>query len=440
VSSRKKRPCQPRSVERESIGFRRRREKRERVERFLAGKPLIAGIDLAKKKHAVWLTGRDLVPIERFTIQHSNEGVDALLERTKRVCEDRGFDRLLVFMEATSHFWMNVANALKARGVEYRTVAPVAVDRQREIAHLTYAKGDFRDAELIARLGGEGNWLARVLETEPVWIELAALAREHEMLLVMEKRERQRIRAFLERAVPDLLEVFDDPLGKTAATLLRCLASPPVTKHAEIAERAATLAGRRIHTRKARALAALLEARPSYGVECSLVSVFRRIGLALDRYDFVSHQREQVRVALVEASAKTPFKKWLDTIPGVDPANNAIVLGLVGDPRHYDRSTCFAKHAGTEPRENHSGDGEGSHSISKRGLPRLRHIAFRVVAGFMLANTPFATYVKRLMKREKNPLSYHQALVASSNKYLRLFHHLCVKKQAFDAARIAAPL
>ena len=41
----------------------------------------------------------------------------------------------------------------------YRTVASLSVDRQREIEHLTYAKSDYRDAELIARLGAEGEGL-----------------------------------------------------------------------------------------------------------------------------------------------------------------------------------------------------------------------------------------------------------------------------------------
>src|ERR1700719_1008829 len=50
-----------------------------RIAAFLEGKPLVAGIDLARRTHAVWLTGRDLVPITRFTIPHSNEGIDKLL-------------------------------------------------------------------------------------------------------------------------------------------------------------------------------------------------------------------------------------------------------------------------------------------------------------------------------------------------------------------------
>jgi hypothetical protein len=213
--------------------------KRQQVEAFLRGTPLVAGLDLAKRSHAVWLTGRDLVPIARFTIKHSHEGVGDLLRRADEARVEHGFDRLLVFMETTSHFWQNVANALEARGVAYRTVAPLAVDRQREIAHLTYAKGDYRDAELIARLGVEGHWLARVLDADPLWTELAALAREHEALMTLEIRERNRIRTLLEYVCPEFLEVFKDALGDTSRAVLRLLASPPVRSYLELRERAA---------------------------------------------------------------------------------------------------------------------------------------------------------------------------------------------------------
>ena len=96
------------------------------------------------------------------------------------------------------------------------------------------------------------------------------------------------------------------------------------------------------------------------------------------------------------------------------------------------------KLAGLEPRENHSGEVEGAHSISRRGKPLLRLVLFRVVFGFLKANPEFATYIKRLVDRTKNPLTYHQAFVAASNKYLRLVYTLCMNKVPYDASKIVA--
>lgn len=439
AKSRRRAPRESRPNGRESVGFRRRREKRRRIEAFLAGKPLVAGIDLGSRTHAVWFTDRNLDPKDHFRIDHSLEGVAKLLQRADRSLQGEGFDRLIVFMETTAHYWKNVAAALERHAVTYRTVSPLAVDRKREIEHLTYAKGDFRDAELIARLGIEGHWLHRVLETEATWIELRALAREHEALLGLEVRERQRRRSILGLALPEFLQVFKDPTLKTASALLRALSTPAVGTLEEVIDRTTKLRGsRRLQLGKAAALVNLLKAGPSYGVSRSLRASFVRIGLSLERFDVISDQRTRVRVQLTDLLSRTDYAKCLLTIPGVDAANHALVLGFVGDPRLYDRGTCLAKLAGIEPRENHSDAGEGAHSISRRGVSELRHVLFRIVSGFANGNDEFATYLNRLTERTTNPLAYHQAVVAAGNKFLRLIHRLCMSKESYDPKKILA--
>jgi transposase len=432
----------PASSGRQTAGFRRRMERASRVERFLTGKPLVVGLDLGKSTHAVWVTARDLVPIERFTIEHSLDGLAKLLARSKHLQSAEAFDRAVMFMETTSHFWKNVANVLERHAVPYRLIPPLAVDRKREIAHLTYAKGDYRDAELIARLGTEGHWLDRVLERhDDVWNDLAALAREHENLLDLEIREKHRARTFLELILPEFLEVFTDPFLLTARALLRHVLSEPLRTHGELRGRVACFkaggkGARRIQAAKARRLSALLELAPSYGVERCLSAASTRLRLALERLDALEAQRESVRGTLLGNYEQVDCRKWLDTIPGVDPIANALLLGLIGDPRRYERPTCLAKLAGIEPRENHSGAAEGDHSISRRGLPLLRAHLFRVVFGFLNSNDEFAAYIKRLVNRTENPLTYHQAFVAAENKFLRLVHALCSKGVAYDPKRV----
>lgn len=431
-------PRAAQEVDHETVGFRRRREKRERAAAFLAGNPLVVGLDLAKKRHAVWLARRDLMPIRRFFVEHSREGLTRLLEKAERDRQAGGLDRLIVFMEPTSYFWQNVANVLEERGVAYRTVSPLAVDRQREIEHLTYAKGDYRDAELIARLGAGGQWLERILDREAVWIELRALAYEHEDLIEAEVAEQLRVRCLLGLAVPEFLETFVDPFGKTARALLRGLArpSPPPATFAALRERATGVSGHRLVRGKIRALVARLEAAPSFGVERVLAATLERVGLAVDRFDLIAEQRRCLRAHLLKLYDQTPYRKVLDTIPGVGPESHALLLGLIGDPVRYDRATCLVKLAGTEPRENHSGDTEGSHSISRRGRSPLRSVVFRIVFGLARGNAELTAYMARLRKRDKNPLAWHQAMVATGNKYLRLVHTLCTSGHSYNPDKL----
>lgn len=421
--------------ERETVGFRRRRERRERAAAFLKGTPLIVGLDLAKRRHAAWLGRVDLTPIRRLMIEHSPNGMEQLIGLVEEERAKAGADRALYFMEATSYFWQNVANVLEARGQAYRLVSALSVDRQREIEHQTYAKGDHRDAELIARLGQQGQYLDRQLEHERLWLDLRALAREHDHLLVAEHAEQLRIRSILGLALPEFLDTFKDPLGKTAAAALRRLSHPPQeipTSLADLRDRLGTVEGPpRIQRAKLRDFIARLDAGPSFGVETALATSIARIGLALDRFEFLADQKDQIRARIVPLYERTPYAAILNTIPAVGPESHALLLGLIGDPKRYDRSTCLVKLAGIEPRENHSGDAEGSHSISRRGQAPLRYLLYRIVLGLSLHNEEFAAYIKRLTTREAHPLKWPQAVVAAANKYLRVVHHLCVRGEVY---------
>jgi transposase len=375
----------------ESIGFRRRREKRERIAAFLAGNPMLVGIDLAKGKHAVWLADSNCVPSERMMIPHS------------------------------------------------RIVSPLVVNREREIEHLTYAKGDYRDAELITQIGARGQWLDLTLERDPNWRMLRALSLTHEDLLQGRTAERLRIRSLLELALPEFLSYFKDPLRDTARALLKRLSRPasdiPKT-YDELLTRSAAVRGHRLRRNKIRAWLAWLEVSRSFGVESALASSLSRIGLAIDRYELLDDQLAEVTKQLVALYETIPYSTVLDTIPGVSRASHALLLGFIGDPLNYDRGTCLAKVAGIEPRENQSGNSEGSHSISRRGSSSLRHLLYRIVMGFRKGNGEFFIYIQHVRSREKNPLDWHQAAVAAANKYLRLIHRMCVTGEPYDHSKL----
>lgn len=442
TAKRTRRPSPPVGErERETVGFRRRRAKRERAVAFLAGAPLLVGLDLAKRRHAVWIVKGDLTPIKRLMVEHSHEGITKLLDLVEKMRVEGGHDHTRFFMEATSYYWENVANLLESRGLDYRLVSPLSVDRQREIEHQTYAKGDYRDAELIVRLGQHGQWLERRLERERIWLDLRALTREHEILLEAEIAERQRVRSLLGLALPEVFEHFQNPLRKTARALIKRLTRPtselPAT-FAALRERAREVEGHYLARGKLRALIARLDAEPLFGVERALAPSLARLGLSVDRYEFFAEQREEVRRRLVELYEKTPYRRVLDTIPGVGPESHALLLGMVGDPKCYDRATCLPKLAGIEPRENHSGEAEGRHSISRRGRSALRHLLYRIVSGLNVANEELGGYLQRLRKREKNPLSWPQAVVATANKYLRVVHHMCIHDRVYDPAKLRA--
>lgn len=428
-----------RSPMRESRGLRRRREKRMRAAVRLGGNPLIVGMDLAQKRHAVWLITREQVPLERFMVPHSREALEGLVDRLQARCAADQFDRVLVFMEPTSHFWENVAGILAERGVAHHMVAPLAVKRQREVEHLTYAKGDYRDAELIALLGAHGNTIELSLEGDTVWRRCRGLALEHGNAQRTAISEELRIRALLELALPEYLDYFKDITLKTSRALLRRLSRPASTipnSYEELIHRAGEVDGHRLMKGKIHALCAKLKASRTLGVQAVLRSSLVRIGFCLDRYEAMSDQLEEIEKRLSEAYQEIPYAQVLDTIPGVSSLSLALLLGLIGDPKRFDHGSCLVKLAGLEPRENESGTLEGSHSISRRGLSDLRRVLYCIVLGLRTANPEFKDHMSRLTSRPSKPLHPRQAMVAAANKFLRLVYRMCVRDEPYDPSRL----
>lgn len=425
------------SLRPKTVGFCRRQEKNARALSFLDGNPVIAGIDLGKTRHAVWFSDKAGRPLQRTTIPHSREGCLELLERARALCAENGFDRLLVFMESTSYFWENVANVLEEHKVGYHLVASLAVSRSREVEHLTYAKGDYRDAELIAKLGLQGVWLKRMLgEAEP-WLALRTLTYEHETILQALVSERTRVRSFLGHVFPEFLDTFKDPLGKQSRQVLRALATEPVPHlYPALLDRLENLPRHRLS--KLKPLLAQLKLAPSFGVDRRLAPTLFRLQQAVERFDVLEHQRDELGSRLGPLYQATPYQKYLDTIPGVSPQSHALLLGFLGDPKNFDRASCLVKYAGIEPRENHSGHLVGSHSISGRGNRSLRHLLYRIVMGLRSGNAEFAAYLERLRSREPKPLPWRQACVAAANKYLRLVYALCIRGKAFNPSKLSS--
>jgi transposase len=435
----------PAAAARESIGLRRRRQSAERIETTLGPQPLIAGIDLASHTHVAWVRTRTNPMLEAFELAHSLAGVDGLWERLERLRAREGCERVIVGMEPTAHYWKNVIEALARRGGTCVLVNALSVWQDRRTKHLRHAKGDRRDAEIIAGLVARGDFLRSRLETDPRWIAMRILAGEHEDLLDIAGSERQRVRAALGCALPEFLEEFDDPLGETSRAALRALGLPHAEAPGAIEGVIAKLEGptlrsregRRIHRSKVRALVARLRSGPSFGVEGHRAPLLARIARSVERYGFCEGWRIETAERLVKLYEELPHARVLDTIPHVSPLQHALLLAYLGDPKRFDRASCLISRAGTEPQENQSGQSAGATPISRSGHGRIREILHRIAMGLRLADPQWRAVYDRLRQRPNKALTDRQALVVLGNKYLRLVYRLCVDERPFDPRRRA---
>jgi len=83
-------------------------------------------------------------------------------------------------------------------------------------------------------------------------------------------------------------------------------------------------------------------------------------------------------------------------IPGLTLVGAAVILAEAGDPRRHETSSSLVKHAGQSPADTASGAFEGASRISRRGPPRLRTAAWRMVFPLLLHNPVMAAKYKAL--------------------------------------------
>ena len=134
-------------------GMRRRSAKLERRAQLVTPDTLIAGVDLARKESVVvFVRARDKVRLGRLRIPTTAEGVRTLARRAGELQRRHQLPRLVLGMEACSHFWKVVAKAATEIGLLYLIVQSFVLARAREFDDLTRDKTDPRDAALIADL------------------------------------------------------------------------------------------------------------------------------------------------------------------------------------------------------------------------------------------------------------------------------------------------
>lgn len=116
----------------------RRTAKLARRSEVVTKDTLVAAVDLAKKQSVVVLVrAADKARLGTMRIPTSRTGVLELVRRARRIQERAHLPRLLIGMEATSHFWKVMAKTADELALPYVTLQSFALARAREFDDLT---------------------------------------------------------------------------------------------------------------------------------------------------------------------------------------------------------------------------------------------------------------------------------------------------------------
>jgi transposase len=404
---------------------------------------LLAGIDLGRNDNVVVVLTDRARRIARFGFTHTRAGYDFLYHRLETLRTQQASPGVLVGMEPTNYFWKWLAADLEARRPDfpYRLVNPYTVRKHREGNQLARAKDDQRDAFEIAELLRTGKFTeTRLLQGG--YAQLRQYATCYYQLRQDVSRAENRLRSTVDLLFPELSAAFRDWTGATAGALLRRHAAAAHIRQLAwadfVAQVRADFTGQRLQVRKlqhayelAQHSVGLVEGWPAYQWTASQ---------QLDTCLHLQQQQAAVQLQLGDALLALPEAPYLLSFPGIRVVNAALLLGELGDRRHYTRAKQWVKLAGIQPVPNTSGHRSRSQTpMSHKGRPRLRTTLYWIVLTAVQHDPYFKAHYERLQTREEHPLTKAEALGALMNKALHVIWALLRDQQFYNPQQHPLP-
>lgn len=400
-------------------------------------KTLVVGIDIAKRTHyACFVDDRGRMLRKSFSVSQSREGFELFYQRILTAMQEHEKTEVIVGIEPTGHYWLNLAYFFEERGIPFVVVNPMHVKRSKELDDNLPTKHDRKDALVIARLIKDGRYsYPRILKDMEAELRVGASLRSQ--LTEELGAVKNRIIRWLDRYFPEFTQVFPS-FGKMALAALECTPFPSDLhqKHPdEVLALYRKVEGLKSPQRP-KAVRLIEVATHSIGVTEGLEMARMEIATLVRRYHQLEEEIEIITERLVGLVQTSIDYEWLSTVPGLGDTTIVDLLAEIGSFSHYEDPRQLIKLAGLTLRENSSGLHKGQKRISKRGRRKLRALLFRVMMPMIRHNEAFRKLHEYYTNRQDNPLRKKQSIVVLCGKLLKVLHGICTKNKAFDAQRM----
>ncbi|MED4919524.1 IS110 family transposase [Heyndrickxia faecalis] len=400
---------------------------------------LVVGIDIAKRTHyACIVDDRGRVLQKSFSVPQAGNGFELFYQRVLAAMKEHEKSEVIVGIEPTGHYWLNLAYFLEERGIPLVMVNPMHVKRSKELDDNLPTKHDRKDALVIARLVKDGRFsYPRILKGMEAELRVGSTFRSK--LTEELGAVKNMIIRWLDRYFPEFVQVFPS-FGKMALAALECTPFPSDLYQKQPDEVLSLF--RKVEGLKSpqrpKTVRLIEVAAGSIGVTEGLEMARIEIATLVRRYHQLEQDIESITGQLIELVKISAEYEWLSTVPGLGDTTIVDLLAEIGSFSHYQDPRQLIKLAGLTLRENSSGLHKGQKRISKRGRRKLRALLFRVMMPMIRHNEAFRklheyyTYTNR----QVNPLRKKQSIVVLCGKLLKVLHGISTKHKPFDAQRM----
>jgi len=330
---------------------------------------------------------------------------------------------VLVGMEPTGHYWLNLTYTLKERLVSFGVVNPLHVKRSKELDDNSPTKNDIKDARVIAQLIKDGRFSYPRLPMDQDAEVKAGITIRNQIVGDLQTLQ-GRIHNWLDKYFPEFLTVFKDWSGKMALATLEHIPLP-VQLNQTTPERVAEIWSTHgdVQRPSLKRIQRLQEAAArSVGLNVGLQMAQREIATNIKRYKMLKEDVRALEKELETLVLTLPGIAEMLTVPGVGMVRVIELYSELGDIKNFKNPRQTLKYAGLNLRESSSGKHKGQARITKRGRAKLRALLFRTVMPLVRHNRAFKALHQYYTTRQENPLRKKQSLIVLCGKLVRVLH------------------
>lgn len=399
----------------------------------LTEETLIVGIDIAKEFHVA--RAQDIRGIEFGKSIKFNNSLTGYLEFESWVNEIKIAevkDQVIIGMEPTGHYWLNIARYLKANGYKVVTVNPMHVKKIKELDDNLQTKTDKKDAKIIAQLVKDARYSTPNL-LEGKYEELRNAKSLRQVVTKDLNRTKNQIHNWLYRYFPEYKEAYVSWESKSFIKIIQKYIFPSEIKKIspnQIYEMLPPKMRRGVGLEKIERLVAA--SKDSMGIKEGLSFAKLEINYLLEKYEGFLNQIEKIDKYVINICKDLDGTRKITQIKGIGIVTASGIVSELGDIRNYKSSKQMIKMAGLSLIENSSGKVKGTTSIGRRGRKDLRRLLYQAMFGMIRTNTAFKKMYFYYTTRQKNQLTGKQAIIALCRKLLRIIHTIIIKDVDYD--------
>ena len=385
------------------------------------------GIDVGKFTHSLCLID-EADHHDIWQINNDKFGFESLRKKLSLLNLLTGAN-LLIGMEATGHYFLNIYDFLLQLGLLTDQIAllnPLQVKSFRN-TNLRGAKSDNVDAERIAILLQFGNFDRCNVSTDHI-MNLRELTRLKSDLTANLGNLKRKMIAVIDRIFPEFAKIFANKFGLTVVTLLTDYQTPEEFAALSLDELTALIRGlskRGVNQDKIQRLHEA--AKNSIGISFGREGFKIELSILLIQLKSLEEQIDFLDGKIAEMINE--FNSPLFTIPGIGKTTGAAILAEIGDINHFASAIKLIAFAGLDPKLKSSGTYQGRTPISKRGSKYLRSALWYSAMVICRVDEKFH---KQYQDRRKLGKSHRYAVTAAANKLTKIVYHVLKNNCIYD--------